>query len=172
VCVCEKSLCLCDLRQKARKSNKERDKRHLWKKPVREKSHLWLKIAHVTHTFVQGCFQVCHHTVRTLIMVSTSFPWNPTSVYLVASTLMKGAPANFAKRRAISVCIWVERAMRHTGRERGCRTQQHIKAIGSVLSQTIWVPSGEGKSPEGRSRHFINGLTSANVPCRHLSGQS
>ena len=36
-------------------------------------------------------------------MVSTSLPWNPTSVYLVASTLTKGAPESFARRRATSV---------------------------------------------------------------------
>ncbi len=34
---------------------------------------------------------------------STSRPTYPTSVYFVASTLIKGAPHNFARRRAISV---------------------------------------------------------------------
>mmetsp|Transcript_12362 Transcript_12362/g.17625 ORF Transcript_12362/g.17625 Transcript_12362/m.17625 type:complete len:209 (+) Transcript_12362:211-837(+) len=42
-------------------------------------------------------------SVRSLIIESTSFPWNPTSVNLVASTLMKGACANLASLRAISV---------------------------------------------------------------------
>ena len=42
-------------------------------------------------------------STRSLIMDSTSRPTYPTSVNLVASTLMKGAEASFASRRAISV---------------------------------------------------------------------
>mmetsp|Transcript_13970 Transcript_13970/g.34111 ORF Transcript_13970/g.34111 Transcript_13970/m.34111 type:complete len:245 (+) Transcript_13970:769-1503(+) len=42
-------------------------------------------------------------STRSLMIVSTSLPWKPTSVYLVASTLMKGAPASFASLRATSV---------------------------------------------------------------------
>mmetsp|Transcript_36352 Transcript_36352/g.87899 ORF Transcript_36352/g.87899 Transcript_36352/m.87899 type:complete len:243 (+) Transcript_36352:1115-1843(+) len=41
-------------------------------------------------------------STRSLMIVSTSLPWNPTSVYLVASTLTKGAPAILARRRATS----------------------------------------------------------------------
>mmetsp|Transcript_11206 Transcript_11206/g.14922 ORF Transcript_11206/g.14922 Transcript_11206/m.14922 type:complete len:221 (-) Transcript_11206:77-739(-) len=40
---------------------------------------------------------------RSSIMVSTSRPWNPTSVNRVASTFTNGASVSFAKRRAISV---------------------------------------------------------------------
>mmetsp|Transcript_13951 Transcript_13951/g.34368 ORF Transcript_13951/g.34368 Transcript_13951/m.34368 type:complete len:431 (-) Transcript_13951:289-1581(-) len=42
-------------------------------------------------------------STRSLMMESTSRPWYPTSVNLVASTLMKGASASLASRRAISV---------------------------------------------------------------------
>mmetsp|Transcript_9142 Transcript_9142/g.15701 ORF Transcript_9142/g.15701 Transcript_9142/m.15701 type:complete len:274 (+) Transcript_9142:658-1479(+) len=42
-------------------------------------------------------------STRSRIIWSTSRPWNPTSVNFVASTLMNGASASFAKRRAISV---------------------------------------------------------------------
>src|ERR1700712_2537567 len=42
-------------------------------------------------------------STRSRMICSTSRPTYPTSVNLVASTLMKGAPASFASRRAISV---------------------------------------------------------------------
>ncbi|MEN2840875.1 hypothetical protein HPFOLIGI_03124 [Mannheimia haemolytica] len=42
-------------------------------------------------------------SARSRIIESTSLPTYPTSVNLVASTLIKGALASFAKRRAISV---------------------------------------------------------------------
>ena len=42
-------------------------------------------------------------SARSRIMLSTSLPWYPTSVYLVASTLKNGAPTNWANLRAISV---------------------------------------------------------------------
>ena len=42
-------------------------------------------------------------SARSRIIDSTSRPTYPTSVNLVASTLMKGAPASLASRRAISV---------------------------------------------------------------------
>mmetsp|Transcript_33674 Transcript_33674/g.82607 ORF Transcript_33674/g.82607 Transcript_33674/m.82607 type:complete len:264 (-) Transcript_33674:155-946(-) len=42
-------------------------------------------------------------SIRSLMIMSTSLPWNPTSVNLVASTLMKGESVIFARRRAISV---------------------------------------------------------------------
>mmetsp|Transcript_23029 Transcript_23029/g.48273 ORF Transcript_23029/g.48273 Transcript_23029/m.48273 type:complete len:235 (+) Transcript_23029:737-1441(+) len=48
-------------------------------------------------------WRVMATSTRSLMMVSTSLPWKPTSVYLVASTLMKGAPASLASRRATSV---------------------------------------------------------------------
>mmetsp|Transcript_16906 Transcript_16906/g.47188 ORF Transcript_16906/g.47188 Transcript_16906/m.47188 type:complete len:315 (-) Transcript_16906:361-1305(-) len=42
-------------------------------------------------------------STRSRMIWSTSRPWNPTSVNLVASTLTNGASASFARRRAISV---------------------------------------------------------------------
>jgi len=42
-------------------------------------------------------------TYLNLIIWSTSLPWNPTSVYLVASTLINGACESFAILLAISV---------------------------------------------------------------------
>mmetsp|Transcript_32638 Transcript_32638/g.71311 ORF Transcript_32638/g.71311 Transcript_32638/m.71311 type:complete len:261 (-) Transcript_32638:227-1009(-) len=42
-------------------------------------------------------------STRSRMIWSTSRPWNPTSVNFVASTLMKGASASLASRRAISV---------------------------------------------------------------------
>ena len=112
---------------------------------------------------------MCHQTVRTLIMVSTSFPWNPTSVYLVASTLMKGAPANFAKRRAISVCIWVEQAMRHTGRERVFAGRNNTLRQ-SVRCHTIWEPSPVGALGRGQvARGHVSPFHSrANISKRTL----
>ena len=41
--------------------------------------------------------------IKSRIILSTSRPTYPTSVYFVASTFKKGAPHNFARRRAISV---------------------------------------------------------------------
>mmetsp|Transcript_62610 Transcript_62610/g.123024 ORF Transcript_62610/g.123024 Transcript_62610/m.123024 type:complete len:239 (+) Transcript_62610:774-1490(+) len=42
-------------------------------------------------------------STRSLMIWSTSLPWKPTSVNLVASTLMKGASERSESRRAISV---------------------------------------------------------------------
>ena len=42
-------------------------------------------------------------STRSLIIWSTSFPWNPTSVNFVASTFINGASESFAILRAISV---------------------------------------------------------------------
>ena len=42
-------------------------------------------------------------STKSLIICSTSLPTYPTSVNLVASTFTKGASANFARRRDISV---------------------------------------------------------------------
>mmetsp|Transcript_58459 Transcript_58459/g.139075 ORF Transcript_58459/g.139075 Transcript_58459/m.139075 type:complete len:357 (+) Transcript_58459:611-1681(+) len=56
-----------------------------------------------TSSFILTFCSAMATSTRSLIIVSTSFPWKPTSVYLVASTLTNGAPASLARRRATSV---------------------------------------------------------------------
>ena len=59
-----------------------------------------------THRFL---VMLTDTSTRSRMIWSTSRPWKPTSVNLVASTLMKGASDSLAMRRAISVCcvLWV-----------------------------------------------------------------
>lgn len=84
---------------------------------------------------------------------STSRPWKPTSVNLVASTLMKGASESFAMRRAISVCCSLRKWY---GR---CRQGVHRFALGQPPRHP-YPPALTLPQPVGPIMRMFLGITS------------
>mmetsp|Transcript_34225 Transcript_34225/g.87541 ORF Transcript_34225/g.87541 Transcript_34225/m.87541 type:complete len:356 (+) Transcript_34225:913-1980(+) len=65
-------------------------------------STAWLRLEAISR-FMRARVCTMAFSTRSRMIWSTSRPWYPTSVNLVASTLTKGASASLARRRAISV---------------------------------------------------------------------
>ena len=79
-------------------------------RPINTRTSTTFTHTQPTHRFL---VMLTDTSTRSRMIWSTSRPWKPTSVNLVASTLMKGASDSLAMRRAISVCCVCALGNRH-----------------------------------------------------------